>query len=160
MSLGDRLKEVRAGKTQKELAALMGVSTNTYAMYERNEHSPDAKFLEAICRKFEIKPAWLLLGDGQKTDVESLVLTKEGGPPLSEEDLNYLARLIDLVYEILTLGGQQQLTDSKQLIVIVTLFCKLFFHEPDRIDLLHRFSDGSIERARVLLDEIASKSKR
>ncbi len=66
MRLGERLKIVRGGKTQKELAAEMGVNVNTYAMYERDERSPDAKFLESLCRKFEINPEWLLLGEEEQ----------------------------------------------------------------------------------------------
>ena len=59
-----------------------------------------------------------------------------------------------MVYSILTLGGQQQLGESKQLVLFVSMFCKLFFNLPNRIELLEQFRDMSIERFKKVFGDI------
>ncbi|MFZ0930456.1 MAG: helix-turn-helix transcriptional regulator [Syntrophobacteraceae bacterium] len=83
MSLGERLRIVRDGRTQKDFAAEVGVSTNTYAMYERDERSPDADFLRLTCQKFDVDPRWLLMAVA---------------PGLAEEDIQLLSEAIITSY--------------------------------------------------------------
>ncbi|MDE9589907.1 helix-turn-helix domain-containing protein [Xenorhabdus bovienii] len=49
-SIGERLKEIRSkmGLNQTDFGALVGYSRNAQAYYERNERSPDAKYLAAL----------------------------------------------------------------------------------------------------------------
>ena len=78
---------------------------------------------------------------------------KEESHKLTDDDVAFFGRLIDLVYSILTLGQQQQLGDSRQLVLVVSIFCKLFFHLPNRVELLEQFRDMSIEQFRSLFTE-------
>ena len=95
MTLGERLKAVRGRGTQKQLAADLKVTTNTYAAYERDERIPDAHFLEAICRKFQINPAWLLLGEG------SAMQAAQAGT-FEQKDADLLSQCIETAYVIVT----------------------------------------------------------
>lgn len=49
-SIGERLKEIRSsmGLNQTDFATLVGYSRNAQAHYERDERSPDAKYLSAL----------------------------------------------------------------------------------------------------------------
>lgn len=90
MTLGERLKAVRGNETQKQLAADLEVTTNTYAAYERNERTPGAHFLEAVCRRFQVNPAWLLLGEGQQKQPRVKLQTEQDAPfPPREGDFNF-----------------------------------------------------------------------
>jgi len=64
MSLGERLKAIRGKRTQLDFSSDLGISKSTYVRYERGQRIPDADLLKAICCKFEVRPEWLLLGEG------------------------------------------------------------------------------------------------
>jgi len=71
--VGDRLRIVRAEKSQDEFADILGVSRNTVARYERKERNPDSAYLERVCSFFpHIDPAWLLTGEGTAERDESM----------------------------------------------------------------------------------------
>ena len=40
MSIGNRLRELRGSRTQRDVAAAVGITTSSYAMYERDERTP------------------------------------------------------------------------------------------------------------------------
>jgi transcriptional regulator with XRE-family HTH domain len=62
--LGDRLVQLREGKTRAEFAELIGVHVNTLGGYERGERSPDLEFLTLLRSKTGVNINWLALGDG------------------------------------------------------------------------------------------------
>ena len=74
MSLGERLKIIRGGRSQTEFAAELRVSKSTYVRYERNERKPDTRFLKNVCENFNINSNWLLFGEGpQRKDMVSVL---------------------------------------------------------------------------------------
>ncbi|WP_372502356.1 helix-turn-helix transcriptional regulator [Tistrella mobilis] len=64
VSFGERLKAERAriGVNQKEMAARLGVSLNTYGRYERGLRSPELRALERLA-SMGIDVHWLLTGE-------------------------------------------------------------------------------------------------
>ena len=60
----ERLRLVRGSTTQAEFASLNGLPLSTYSRYERGTTTPDLDFLQSLCVKFDVSPAWLLLGVG------------------------------------------------------------------------------------------------
>ncbi len=61
-SLGERLRIARGDSTREQAAADLGVNKATLGYYERDERDPPASLLAAVCRKYGVQPAWLLLG--------------------------------------------------------------------------------------------------
>lgn len=78
-TLGERALEVRneVRKTQKEMAAYLGLSTATWQKIERNEGIPSGETLLAF-EKLGINPGWVLSGLGPKrlnsTEPQSIVV--------------------------------------------------------------------------------------
>ena len=62
MSFGSRMKQLRIKNhlSQANLAAELGVSTNTISQYETDKRFPDQKCLIKICRYFNISSDYLL----------------------------------------------------------------------------------------------------
>ncbi|MBL1277124.1 MAG: helix-turn-helix transcriptional regulator [Ectothiorhodospiraceae bacterium] len=69
-TLGERIKIVRKAQnpsmSQIEFANDMGVGISTLQRYERSERSPDAAFLNELCRQFQVNGDWLLNGNGYR----------------------------------------------------------------------------------------------
>lgn len=40
MSVGERLRALRGGRTQEEISKELGITKSSYAMYERGERTP------------------------------------------------------------------------------------------------------------------------
>jgi len=66
MSPGERFKLVRASqqKTQKEMAAFVGVSYRTWQDYEGDTNAPGGKVMRHLC-SLGININWLLTGQGE-----------------------------------------------------------------------------------------------
>jgi len=64
MSLGERIKKVRGNLSQAEFIRRLKIHRNTLPRYESGERSPDADFLNRLCREFNINPTWILTGEG------------------------------------------------------------------------------------------------
>ncbi len=66
MSIGQRFFEVRrkAGATQHDFAAKLGVSQSALVTYESGLRDPPACAIVEICRQFAVRPEWVLLGTG------------------------------------------------------------------------------------------------
>lgn len=165
------LREKLGNLSQAEMAKQIGLPKHKIADIEFGKVKISVEIAELLEEKFNVNFRWALTGEGEilsmreeeiggmnvavrygagtmrRTERES----NPGSAKLTDDDVAFLGRLIDLVYSILTLGGQQQLGDSRQLILIVSMFCKLFFHLPDRVELLERFRDMSIEKFRDFL---------
>jgi len=66
-NLGERIRELRGGMQQAELASKLGIHKNTMVNYEKGDRSPDANLLLKFLEIFpETSPAWLLTGEGPK----------------------------------------------------------------------------------------------
>lgn len=140
MSLGSRLKTIRGKRTQKWFASEMGVSKNTYALYERNERTPDANFLEIICRRFRVNPGWLLLGEGPvNTPTEpELVLPsikkKFGNLTWDEDDIKWLVHLLN-TFELLAPHPKMLPRSKEWEAEIILLYCEVFLRQGSSVAL-------------------------
>lgn len=59
-ALGNRLKELRGSRSQKEMGGLIGIQLNAWARYERGEVMPGADMLAKICTTLGESADWLL----------------------------------------------------------------------------------------------------
>ncbi len=59
-TLGNRLKELRGSRSQKEMGASLGIQLNAWARYERGEVMPGADMLAKICTTLGVSADWLL----------------------------------------------------------------------------------------------------
>jgi len=78
MSIGERIKEIRAGESQSSFGERFGKNRDTIRRYENEANQPDAAFLEALCRHYNVSPVWLLLGEGQRDYPNNTEETGEG----------------------------------------------------------------------------------
>lgn len=62
LSVGERLKKVRAGRSQEVFAKLLGISSKTLMRYESNERMPDMELVLRLNFSFNVQPIWLLTG--------------------------------------------------------------------------------------------------
>ncbi|MCX8281766.1 helix-turn-helix transcriptional regulator [Phyllobacterium sp. 0TCS1.6C] len=71
-NVGKRLSEVRTrlGISQIPFAETLGISSSAYKNYERGEREVPLKLIIDICEKYEVNPAWLILGKGSETQVD------------------------------------------------------------------------------------------
>ncbi|KAB2888880.1 MAG: helix-turn-helix transcriptional regulator [Desulfobulbaceae bacterium] len=67
MTLAERLRSLRGDTSTADFCRRFGIHRNTLPRYESGERTPDADFLEAICRAYNVNPSWLLLGEGPMT---------------------------------------------------------------------------------------------
>jgi len=65
VTIGDRLKQLRGGKSREEFAQKYGIHPNTLARWEKGTRSPDLDFVIAICADMHVEPRWLLFGEDQ-----------------------------------------------------------------------------------------------
>lgn len=63
-SRGARLRHIRSGRSQAELAAATGVALRTWQHYERDERVPDADFLMRLA-EMGVDVRWLVTGEGE-----------------------------------------------------------------------------------------------
>jgi transcriptional regulator with XRE-family HTH domain len=56
----DRLRSIRADRTQKQMAELLGMKQQMYARYENGATLPSAELLFSMCQKLEVSSYWLL----------------------------------------------------------------------------------------------------
>jgi transcriptional regulator with XRE-family HTH domain len=65
MGIGKRIQTVRGDVSREDFAAVLGIHAQTLGRYERGERLPDSDFVKAVCEKYGVNPAWLLLGEGE-----------------------------------------------------------------------------------------------
>lgn len=77
--IGERIKEARkrAGMTQKELGAAVGVAEITIRHYENDRNHPPLQMIEKIAAALNVRPAQLA-----------------GWSDTNKDDLDYLARIL------------------------------------------------------------------
>jgi len=76
--IGERIKQLRGKEPQELFAKRFGVSRSTILRYESGGRDPDAGFLIALCRTYNVSANWLLLGEEEKKP--------NGGPVNQLED--------------------------------------------------------------------------
>ena len=101
--LKDRLREARknAGKTQKEVAAAIGVSESAYCGYETGKRQPDAVKIVAIASFLGISGDYLLEIEQPETEPS---LLKPGDMYFSDEEKELIG-----IYRSLNMDGKATL---------------------------------------------------
>lgn len=77
--IGGRIRQVRKGKslTQKDFAAVLGVSQGFYTGIETGRYSPSAEIFTCLAINFKVNINWLLTGEGP------MYIENQGaGPPM------------------------------------------------------------------------------
>ena len=64
--IGERIKQLRGKERQELFAERFGVSRSTILRYESGYRDPDASFIIALCREYNVSANWLLFGEGYK----------------------------------------------------------------------------------------------
>jgi len=90
MSLGKNIKLARfnAGLKQKELAELLGISTNYLSLVENDKREPSISFLKALADEINIPVGIFFL------DIDS------DAKPMGTEERILFHRIKDLIWEI------------------------------------------------------------
>ncbi len=98
--LGARIRKYREGQkmSQKELAALLGVSNSRVSNWEQGINRPDADILADICRALNVSPSELLnvhLSDDELSSQERKVLRAYRKKPELQQAVNILLGIDD-----------------------------------------------------------------
>lgn len=117
MGIQHRLAEVisKSGLSLPEFARKVGVARNSLVRYRDGDISPSFDFLEEVCRKFNIDPVWLFVGEREPrpaVDAQILAGVIAGvRGALKEKNLELHAdkeaELIALLYEYFYKGDEQ-----------------------------------------------------
>lgn len=104
---GDRIKSLREqrGKTQKQLADIIGVTPAAIGLYEQNRRTPDAETLKKLANYFDVSIDYLLC----YTDIKNSY--KEKIKKLIDENATIAAHRIDGYDDELPEEAKQQLMD-------------------------------------------------
>ncbi len=142
MSLGERLKIIRGKRTQMDFSAELRISKNTYVRYERDLRVPDAKFLESLCREFQINPEWLLLGMGeQRRPKIDLQLGQDVPFPPKEGPLSFFGLAFTLFMIQKTPGSFRELPNDKQELIATFLWRMSHSMTEEELALFHAMTE-------------------
>lgn len=64
-TFGERLKFLRGGVSQSDLARLLGIRQTTLSNYERCRNEPNYATVRRICSHFGVDPEWFMFGTGR-----------------------------------------------------------------------------------------------
>ncbi len=122
MTLGSKIKQLRkrAGMTQSELAAKLGVSSSAVGMYEQERREPDSRILSKLCDIFGVTGDYFIgtsysLPSGGGVEVSEVfdeftkrLTAQEGlmfdGVPLNQDDR---MKIIDALKVVAAIAKQQ-----------------------------------------------------
>ena len=104
--LGSRLKQVRGGRSQVNMAKLMGVSQSCWQSWETDNREPDATAIRDICLKFECDANWLLgLTEDKTTTAKRNITITERIIKLKKEAVDITSSMNELVSSIDKITG-------------------------------------------------------
>lgn len=118
-SFGERIRQVRGGKSLTEFAAGFGIHKNTLARYEKGDGVPDGAFLAKICEVYHINPVWILTGEGpvHPPDPEDAPLgTSEPVAPSDAEGLDPDVYVYVPLYNVVASGGDGSFLDAEEVV--------------------------------------------
>jgi transcriptional regulator with XRE-family HTH domain len=98
MEITDRLKAIRSflGKTQKDMAAALGVSLGSLQAYESGSSYPGGRVLEELAR-LGVNSNWVLLEEGDMMRGKDLPPGGQGA--IDREIMETTIRIIEEVFE-------------------------------------------------------------
>lgn len=109
--IGERIREIRkrAKISQRKLGEILGgYDKATISRWERNENDPPIDDIKKMAEYFGVSPAYILgISDDMHFDLKTIknALNKKetvllwDGRPLSDEDRDYLKRVLDPILE-------------------------------------------------------------
>ena len=100
MTIGERIKCVRGSMSQLDFATRTGLNKGTLSRYERNTTVPDANTIVRICSAFDIRPEWLLTGEGmpsKKNPEDEENAGPSGSQTITANNLEYNKRILDAI---------------------------------------------------------------
>lgn len=76
-SMAQRIQALirQSGLSQRALAARMGVSSSSLSQWAAGRFRPSDEAIAALCEFFSVTPAWLLYGDGNAPEGQSIVMS-------------------------------------------------------------------------------------
>lgn len=88
LSVGIKIKQLResSGKTQADLAKILGVSDQAISAWENGHKQPRTKYLIAMARHYGIKPSWFIDEDSHEDSRRSALQIVDGLQKLEQED--------------------------------------------------------------------------
>jgi transcriptional regulator with XRE-family HTH domain len=93
--IGERMRAIRAGHTQKEFAELLGITQQSLSALERGETRPSPQVLQQLNERFGIRPEDVFGMDADQEALErSLIATVRTLDPDLQQLLRELAMLL------------------------------------------------------------------
>lgn len=135
-------------KSPGELAKGLAITVDAVYAAKRHQRVPKKWYYAAM--QAGISADWLLSGKGpmrfgEETRGDQAGYQVHAAGFSMDDDVRFLIRLIDIVFYILTFGGQKPIKEPQQLALIAGLFYKSFFNAPNRVEILEQFREGTIE---------------
>jgi hypothetical protein len=141
-----RLMHAFGAKNETELGRALGIKQQSVGPHVKKRHIPSKWYIAAAEEGISVD--WILFGSGPMLRVKSeqgaATEARIAGHHISDEEVQFLIRMIDVVFDLLTFGGQTPLKESSQLILIVGAFYKLFYHMPNRVEILEHFREEGL----------------
>ena len=108
--LSERIKHLRkdAGKTQEEMAKLIGISRSTYAEYERGKNKPPIQKLQIISDYFGVPIDYLMGSSNNSKPVRNIIDVSS----TIEKIINHLEN-----DSTLTFDGKNISEESKEMLI-------------------------------------------
>lgn len=129
--IGDRLKEerLRLGLSQKEFAELCGIKVRAQINYEKNERSPDARYL-IESGKIGVDIGYLFSGNrtlqSEKGHLSSLA---ESYVSINDKEMLELSIMISRISNALGKSGKDY-TNQKMISKLIPIYHKLTHEKP------------------------------
>lgn len=70
VGLGERIRQVRGTRTQREFAALLDVDQNTLSKWELGKRAPPIERLKQLAEFHNVPVAWLFVEEGEETPTD------------------------------------------------------------------------------------------
>ena len=88
LSIGSKIKQLREskGKTQTDLAKLLGISDKAVSAWGNGRKQPRMKHLLAMSRYYGVKPSWFIDGDGHEDSRCSVLQIADGLQKIEQEE--------------------------------------------------------------------------
>ena len=88
LSIGSKIKQLREskGKTQTDLAKLLGISDKAVSAWGNGRRQPRMKYLLAMSRYYGVTPSWFIDGDGHEDSRCSVLQIADGLQKIEQEE--------------------------------------------------------------------------
>lgn len=126
--IGERLKKVRGGMSQRDFADMLGTSQGYISDIEKGKKKPGAEFLISLKRFKEIDLDWLLTGE------ERGAIMEIPADPINAELLEAAIELADEVVEDVFRRHEKTATSKQKAQLVLALYDLGIEREDHKID--------------------------